>query len=119
MHPDQRNSTSSWDGWGESWQPNSSDGVGRGHGITGTGTGIGTGPREVRGTGLEYALEAGLSWMKSRGGAAVQRFRSRGGTGPGAGIGGFSNGTNGVPSAGEGSDQAAYEYELDEGRRSG
>lgn len=45
-------SSSSWNGWNESWQDQD-------HGPGGESGGI-------RGNGLEYALEAGLSWVRTR-----------------------------------------------------
>jgi chloride channel 3/4/5 len=43
-----QDSSSSWNGWGDSWQEDEAETGG------------------VRGNGLEYALEAGLAWVKQR-----------------------------------------------------
>ena len=77
-----QDSQSSWNGWGENWHEQEDvDGV--------------------RGNGLEYALEAGLSWVKIRTAGLVGMLgRGR--------IGRRRDPTGGV--------DAAYDYELSEDR---
>jgi chloride channel 3/4/5 len=74
-------SSSSWNGWGDSWQEQEEVGG-------------------VRGNGLEYALEVGLSWVKIRTAGLVGML--------GRGRNGRRRDPGGV--------DAAYDYELSEDR---
>jgi chloride channel 3/4/5 len=76
-----RDSTSSWNGWNDSWQEQEDVGG-------------------VRGNGLEYALEMGLSWVKIRTAGLVGM------------LGRGRNGRRRDPAGGV----AAYDYELSEDR---